>query len=413
VAESVPGLVEHWFRHEAGRLVACLGRRLGAEHLDLAEEAVQEALVLALRQWPFNGVPDNPAAWLVRVAQHRALDRLRRRATFDRARQDLASLVPRVAAIPEPDELLDDQLAMIFACCHPALPEEGRVALTLKVVCGFSTAEIGRAFLSSEATIAQRLVRAKRLLRESAAAIVVPPASEIAGRIDSVLQVLYLLFNEGYAAHHGDDLVRHDLCAEALRLGWLLTDRPDTARPKTHALVALLSFQASRLPARVDGAGELLRLADQDRTLWDRRFVFAGLRHLNEAAAGYEMTPYHIEAGIAALHAQAESDAATDWTQILSLYDGLMQIRPSPVVALNRAVAVGRIDGPENGLAALADLDCELKDYYLLHAVRADLLRQLGRTHDAVAAYRLALGCPCSEPERRFLQARLAECSND
>jgi len=412
VAESVPGLVEHWFRHEAGRLVASLGRRLGAEHLELAEEAVQEALILALRQWPFNGVPDNPAAWLVRVAQHRALDRLRRRATFDRARQDLASLVPRITAIPEPDELLDDQLAMIFACCYPALPEEGRVALTLKVVCGFSTAEIGRAFLSSEATIAQRLVRAKRLLRESGAAIVVPPASEIAGRIDSVLQVLYLLFNEGYAAHQGDDLVRHDLCAEALRLGWLLTDRPDTAQPKTHALVALMSFQASRLPARVDGAGELLRLADQDRTLWDRRFVFAGLRHLNRAAAGDEMTPYHIEAGIAALHAQAESDAATDWTQILSLYDRLMQIRPSPVVALNRAVAVGRVDGPESGLAELADLDCELKNYYLLHAVRADLLRQLRRTNDAVATYRFALDCPCSEPERRFLQARLAECSH-
>jgi RNA polymerase sigma-70 factor (ECF subfamily) len=413
VAESVPGLVEHWFRHESGRLVASLGRRLGAEHLDLAEEAVQDALVLALRQWPFNGVPANPAAWLVRVAQHRALDRLRRRATFDRARQDLAILAPRVAAAPEPDELLDDQLAMIFACCHPALLEEGRVALTLKVVCGFSTAEIARAFLGNEATIAQRLVRAKRLLRESGAAIVIPPTSEIADRLDSVLQVLYLLFNEGYAAHQGDDLVRHDLCAEALRLGWLLTDRPDTAQPKTHALVALLSFQASRLPARVDGAGELLRLADQDRTLWDRRFVFAGLRHLNEAAAGDEMTPYHIEAGIAALHAQAESDAATDWTQILSLYDGLMQIRPSPVVALNRAVAVGRVDGAENGLAALADLDCELKNYYLLHAVRADLLRQLRRTNDAIAAYRFALDCPCSEPERRFLQSRLAECSRD
>jgi RNA polymerase sigma-70 factor (ECF subfamily) len=408
---GVSGLVEHLFRHEAGRLVAVLGRRLGAAHFDLAEEAVQDALVLALRQWPFAGVPENPAAWLARTARHRALDRLRRRAAFAKATDRLSDLVPRVAAMPEPDEQLDDQLAMIFACCHPALPEDGRVALTLKVVCGFSTAEIARAFLAEESAIAQRLVRAKRLLRDSGAAIVVPPSSEIAGRLDSVLQVLYLLFNEGYAAHQGDDLVRHDLCAEALRLGLLLTDRSDTAHPKTHALVALLSFQASRLPARVDGAGELLRLADQDRTLWDRRFVFAGLRHLDRSAAGDEMTPYHLEAGIAALHAQAESDAATDWKQILWLYDRLGQVRPSPIVALNRAVAVGRVHGPKNGLLELANLDSELESYYLLHAVRADLLRQLGRKNDAIASYRFALDCPCSEPERRFLLARLAECS--
>jgi RNA polymerase sigma-70 factor, ECF subfamily len=414
VSESgVSGLVEHLFRREAGQLVAGLGRRLGAAHLDLAEDAVQDALVLALRQWPFAGVPENPAAWLARTARHRALDRLRRRAGFAKAADRLADLVPRVAAVPEPDEQLDDQLAMIFACCHPTLPPEGRVALTLKVVCGFSTAEIARAFLADETAIAQRIVRAKGRLGESGAAIVVPPPAELAGRLDSILQVLYLLFNEGYAAHQGDDLVRHDLCAEALRLAMILTDRPDSALPAAHALVALLCFHSSRLPARVDGTGELLRLADQDRRLWDRRFLFAGMRHLERAAAGDEMTPYHIEAEIAALHAQAESDAATDWAQILWLYDRLMDCRPSPVVALNRAVAVARVHGPAPGLAELADLNSRLDGYYLLHAVRADLSRQLGRTDDAIAAYRLALVCPCSEPERRFMHTRIAELSGN
>jgi RNA polymerase sigma-70 factor (ECF subfamily) len=407
-ADNVSGLVEHLFRREAGRLVAGLGRRLGAAHLDLAEESVQDALILALRQWPFAGVPANPAAWLARAARHRALDRLRRRAAFSRAAGELARLVPVVAANPEPDEILDDQLAMIFACCHPALPAEGQVALTLKVVCGFSTAEIARAFLVDETAIAQRLVRGKRFLRESGATIDVPPASELPNRLDSALQTIYLLFNEGFAAHQGDDLVRHDLCSEALRLGMLLTDRADTAHPKVHALVALMCFHASRLPARVDGAGDLLRLADQDRTLWDRRFVFAGLRHLDRASTGPEMSPYHIEAGIAALHAQAPSDAETNWPEIVWLYDRLMDCRPSPIVALNRAVAIARVDGPKFGLSQLAEINGQLQHFYLLHAVRADLHRQLGSAHEAITAYRNALACPCSEPEKRFLNAQLA-----
>lgn len=409
---SVPGLVEHLFRHEAGRLIAGLGRRLGSAHLDLAEEAVQDALLLALRQWPFVGVPANPAAWLSQTARHRALDRLRRRAAFARATDRLADLVPRVAAEPEPDERLDDQLAMIFACCHPQLTSEGQVALTLKVVCGFSTAEIARAFLVDEPTMAQRIVRAKRSLRETTVEFAVPPPREIAERLDSVLQVLYLLFNEGYSAHQGEDLVRQDLCAESLRLAMLLTDRPDTALPRTHALVALLCFHTSRLPARVNGAGELLRLADQDRSQWDRRFVFAGLRHLDRASEGDEMSAYHIEAGIAAIHAQAESDAATNWPQVLWLYDRLMECRPSAIVALNRAVAVARVHGPVQGLAVLAAISGELQNYYLLHAVRADLHRQLAKCDEAAADCRRALECSCSEPERRYLQARLAECDS-
>lgn len=406
----VPRLVEHLFRREAGKLLAGLGRRLGPAHLDLAEDAVQDAFVLALRQWPFGGVPANPAAWLTQAAHHRALDRLRRRAAFDRARQNLAELVPDFIRSAEPDEQIDDQLAMMFACCDPALPQESRVALTLKVVCGFSTSEIARAFLAEEPAIAQRLVRAKRQLRETAAPIAVPPPSELPPRLDSVLQVVYLLFNEGYAAHQGDDLVRFDLCDEALRLGFLLADWPATALPKSQALVALMCFQASRLPARLGGAGELLRLADQDRSLWDRRFLFAGLRRLARASEGDEITTYHVEAGIAAIHAQAESDDLTNWPKILELYDRLMDCVPSPIVALNRAVAVARVKGPGCGLGELDGLKPTLGNYYLFHAVRADCHRSCGQSAEAAAAYRAALECACSEPERRFLLERLTAC---
>jgi RNA polymerase sigma-70 factor (ECF subfamily) len=407
MAADVPGLVEHLFRHEAGRLLAGLGRRLGLEHLDLAEESVQDALVQALRQWPLAGVPPNPAAWLARTAHSRALDRLRRKAADVRARAALER--PTAAQPPDGDEQLDDQLAMIFACCHPALAAEAQVALTLKAVCGFGTAEVGRAFLLDEPAVAQRIVRAKRALREQAVALAVPPPAELAQRLDAVLHVLYLLFNEGYSAHRGADLVRHDLCEEALRLGLLLARRPDTAQPKVHALVALMFFQGSRLPARVDDDGDLLLLADQDRAKWDQRLIAAGMRHLDRASAGDELTTYHIEAGIAAIHAQAESESATDWPRLLWLYDRLRERSPTPVVELNRAVALSRVEGPAAALGALEPLAWPLRGYYLLHATRADLLRRLGHRDEAAAAYRAALACPCSEPERRFLMSRVRE----
>jgi RNA polymerase sigma-70 factor (ECF subfamily) len=358
---------------------------------------------------------------LLRVARNLALDRLRRDNAFRRkapelearwrtrptGRDDPASLADHRAA-------LDDTLIMMFACCHPALPAEARVALTLKAVGGFSVAEIARAFVADEATIAQRLVRAKCRVQEERISLAMPPAEELPARIDSVLQVIYLLFNEGYTAHGGERLVRDDLCFEAIRLGSLLAARSETALPKVHALLALMFLQASRLASRVDAAGELLLLAEQDRSRWDQTLVHAGLRHLGLGAEGDEYTEYHAQAGIAAVHATAPTYEATDWAHLLALYDRLLEVAPSPVAALNRTVALAMVHGPGAGLEALEMTrdDPALRNYLLLHAVRADLLRRAGRAAEAAAAYWEALARPCSEPERRFLLRRIAECED-
>ncbi|HMF13401.1 MAG TPA: sigma-70 family RNA polymerase sigma factor [Gemmataceae bacterium] len=409
--EEVHALVEHLFRHEAGRMLAALTRMFGLADFDPAEEVVQDAMVQALRQWPFRGVPDNPAAWLMRTARNKALDVLRRRTLFRRQECDLDD---QAAASQEPvgDELADDQLAMIFACCHPVLPAEARIALTLKSVGGFGVAEIARAFLTQEATIAQRLVRAKRRLAEDNVPLAVPPSAELPERLDSVLRVIYLLFNEGYSAHQGEDLVRHDLCAEAIRLSLLLLSRPETALPKVHALVALMLLQASRLPTRQDAEGNLCLLANQDRSSWDKALISEGMHHLERAAAGEELSEYHVQAAIAACHAVAPSYDATDWQRVLALYDQLMAIAPSPVVLLNRAIALAMEEGPEAGLHALDAVhhDPAMRDYYLLPATRADLLLRLGQPEEAEASYRHALTLPCTQPERRFLTKRLEEC---
>jgi len=412
MATDVPGLVEHLFRHEAGRLLAGLGRRLGLEHLELAEDAVQDALIQALRQWPMHGVPTNPSAWLAKTAHTKAIDRLRRRAIDSRVRAKLERQSIEASQPEGISEDLDDQLAMIFACCHPSLSAEAQIALTLKTVCGFSTAEVGRAFLLDETAVAQRIVRAKRLLREQQATLAVPESSELTARLDSVLHVLYLLFNEGYAAHQGDDLVRQDLCQEEIRLGLLLTKRNDTAQPKVHALLALMLLQASRLQTRIDDAGEIVLLAEQDRSRWDQRLIAAGMRQLDRASEGDEMTTHHIEAGIAAIHAQAPSDDETDWHRLLWLFDQLRDRSPTPVVELNRAVVLARVEGPKSALNALEPIAWPLRHYYLLHSTRADLLRRLGKSDEAESAYRAALACPCSEPERRFLRRRLGDQSS-
>ena len=411
-APEVHALVDRMFRHHAATILSALSRRLGLENLDLAEEVIQDAMLQALRLWPFQGIPDDPRAWLARVARNKALDLIRRRGVFHRKRRELGVSAVTEADLARLDEPLgDEQLAMIFACNHPALSPEGRVALTLNAACGFSVPEIARAFLAQEATIAQRLVRAKRLIRDQGVDLALPTPEQLPGRLDSVLRIIYLLFNEGYSAHSGDALIRHDLCGEAIWLADRLVQRPETATPVSHALLALMLIQASRLPARQDEAGDLVLLPDQDRSRWDYRLIHMGLRHLDLASEGDDLTIYHLQAGIAAVHAVAPDDASTDWPRLLSLYNLLRAIAPSPVVSLNRAVALAMVEGPDAGLVALEEIEDAraLEGYFLMPATRADLLSKLGRHVEAAAAYRSALESKCTEPERRFLLRRLAE----
>jgi RNA polymerase sigma-70 factor (ECF subfamily) len=415
-AEATRTLVDHLFRDRAGQMVAYLTRIFGAAHLDLAEEVVQDALVKALQQWPYTGIPDNPSGWLFRVARNGALDALRRHATFrDKAVVLAAELSSASHDALEPAAfdaaLADDELRMMFMCCHPALPAESRVALSLKTVGAFSVAEIARAFLAEEPTVAQRLVRAKRQIRELGLDLELPAGDAFRERLDSVLEVIYLLFNEGYGAHTGEDLIRLDLCREALRLGRLVADSPATTAPAAHALVALMALQAARLPARIDDHGELVLLEDQNRGLWDPRLLSLGFRHLGRSAEGPEQTAYHLQAAIAAVHAGTPDGSATRWDRILSLYDELLALTRSPIVALNRAVAVARVEGPAAALAAVAGLEREpaLSHYYLLPSIKGRLLAELGDLAGAAACYRTALTRPCTEPERRFLLRRLHE----
>lgn len=417
-AAETHALVDHLFRHHAAAMLSGLSRRLGLENLDLAEEVVQEAMLQALRLWPYHGIPANPRAWLTHVARNKALDLIRRQGKLRRKLEGLAAeadLAHFDSPVEDDDRLGDEQLAMIFACNHPALSPEARVALTLKAACGFSVPEIARAFLAPEPTIAQRIVRAKKTIRENGISLEMPAPEGLPARLDSVLQVIYLLFNEGYSAHAGDALIRHDLCGEAIWLADRLARRPETATPTSHALLALMLIQASRLPARQDESGDLILLPDQDRTRWDTRLVHLGLRHLDRAAEGDELTIYHLQAGIAAVHAVAPDDASTDWPRLLSLYDLLRAVDPSPVVALNRAVALAKVEGPSAGLRALDEIEGtrSLEGYFLLPATRADLLVKLDRRDEAEAAYTAALASACSEPERRFLAGRLALCRGD
>ena len=414
---SIYTSVDHLFRHRAGQMVASLTRIFGLEHIDLIEDAVQDALVRALRLWPYEGTPRNPTAWLIQVAKNRLLDRLRRQSLWRQKQPNTERSIRALresAADSEPAfsrEVRDDQLRMIFTCCHPAIPRESQIALTAKTVGGFSTAEIARAFLCREATIAQRLVRAKRKLKEHAVELEMPQPEELAKRLDPVLEVLYLMFNEGYSALEGEELVRTDLCHEAIRLVELLAVHPATASPRVHALAALFFFQAARLPTRADAAGDLLLLAEQDRSLWDGKMLRHGLHHLERSASGSQLSSYHLQAEIAACHALATSLESTDWSRILSCYDDLLVLDSSPVVALNRTVALARVEGPEVGLRALDELaeHRSLRHYYPLYATRGELLGQLGRIQESVACYRKALALTSSEPVRRFLEKRFGE----
>ncbi len=408
-------MVDHLFRSHAGRMVAYLTGFLGPEHLDLAEDVVQEALLKALQHWSYSGIPQNPAGWLFRVARNAALDAVRHRALTAEKSPEVAADHFRNAgtSVDDPEveaQLRDDELRMVLMCCHPVLPRDARVALSLKTVGGFSAREIARAFLADETTIAQRLVRAKRQIRESGIRFELPAGADLIARLDSALEVVYLMFNEGYAAQSGEDLVRHDLCGEALRLGQLLATS-SVATPQAHALVALMAFQAARLPARVDAAGELVLLDEQDRDRWDRNLIALGFHHFAQCAEGDEIGPYHVQAAIAATHARAHEASATDWKLILELYDQLMELSPSPVVELNRVVVIAKVNGPKAALAALEPLASHrsLRNYYLLPAVQGQLLLEIGDKPGASQCFRHALERPCSDPERRFLQRKLAE----
>jgi RNA polymerase sigma-70 factor (ECF subfamily) len=410
-------LLDHLFRHQAGRMVARLTRLLGPEYVATAEETVQEAMLRAWQTWPYQGVPDNPAGWLYRVAHNIAIDAVRRDRIFgDKTEAIVAGLTRSAALMPNDsgveEQLRDDELRMIFMCCHPALPRDASVALSLKTIGGFGVREIARAFLSEEAAVAQRIVRAKRQIRDQRLTLDMPAAPELATRLDSALDVLYFMFNEGYSARAGVDLIRQDLCLEALRLGRLIASA-SIATPRVHALVALMALQGARLPARVDEAGDLVLLEEQDRSRWDERLIAIGFHHFDLSIAGAEVSEYHVQAAIAATHARAIDAGSVDWPLILELYDQLISINTSPVVALNRAVAVSKVRGPADALAAIAPLerDPRLRQYHLLLAVRGQLLLDLGRASEAAEAFRHALTCDCTEPERRLLARRLEAAS--
>lgn len=419
--ESYPvnQLVEHLFRHRSAQLIATLTRFFGVERLDLVEDVVQETLLKALQVWVYRGVPENPSAWILRSAKNRALDILRRESTFRAKQARIAQKIEDELRTPATDEQVvldgefkDDQLKMMFACCHPGLSRETRVAMTLKTLCGFSVAEIARAFLSREATIAQRLVRGKRKLRELDLRFEVPGKAEIIARLDSVLDVLYLMFNEGYSVHQGENLTCADLCEETIRLTGLLLEHPACDLPKVHALLAMMLLQASRLPARLDAEGNLLLLKEQNRKDWDQRLLSLGLEHLARSAAGDEISEYHLQAGVAACHAVAPSCDTTDWQRILCYYDQLVELNHSPVVALNRAVALAAVEGPEAAIAEVQKLEKlpPMRKYHLLPATLAELHVQAGNVACAVEYYRQAIDLVGTEPEVRFLRRRLQNC---
>jgi RNA polymerase sigma-70 factor (ECF subfamily) len=409
--EQLSRTIESLYRSESGRVLATLVRLLG--DLDLAEEAMHEAFAVALKSWPETGIPDKPRPWLISTARFKAIDTLRRRARFDASQDDLARYLEAqwssAGKSEEEDSLQDDRLRLIFICCHPALAPEARVALTLREVCGLTTEEIAKAFLTTPRTLAQRIVRAKARIRDTPIRYEVPAPEELPERLDAVLQVVYLVFNEGYCAAAGAEVTRAELTGEAVRLGRLLAElQPE---PEALGLLALMLLQESRHAARTSPTGEMILLEHQDRSLWNREQIAEGVALLEKALKSRRFGAYTLQAAIAAVHAEAESVAATDWRQIVALYDQLARIQPSPVVQLNRAVAIAMRDGPEAGLAHIdAVLEHgELADYYLAHSARADMCRRLGRTAEARSSYEKALALTQQEPERQFLQERIRQ----
>jgi RNA polymerase sigma-70 factor (ECF subfamily) len=410
VAEHARNTADAVYRSDSRHVLATLIRLLG--DFDIAEEALHDAFRAALEQWPRDGVPANPRAWLVSTGRFKAIDAIRRRTRFEPLPDDIDKRLVADSDDPEAwndESIKDDRLRLVFTCCHPALSPDAQVAMTLREVCGLTTEEVARAFLSSPPTVAQRIVRAKAKIRNARIPYEVPTATDLPDRLDAVLRVVYLVFNEGYSASSGAALTRHDLSSEAISLGRLLVEL--LPEPEALGLLALMLLHDSRRAARTSPSGELILLNDQDRLLWNRDQIAEGLALVERAVAARQVGPYTIQAAIAAVHADAPNAAATDWTQIVALYDLLARAEPSPVVELNRAVAVAMRDGPAAGLALIDTIlgGGNLSDYHLAHAARADLCRRLGRIAEARGSYERALSLTEQEPERRFLERRLAE----
>jgi len=425
--EQIRELLDSLYRVDSGRILATLIRLLG--DFDLAEEAMHEAFATALSLWPVSGVPDNPRPWLISTARFKAIDTLRRRARFDASQGELARYLEAQWSAAETsneedrvedqveDQVEDDRLRLIFTCCHPSLPPEARVALTLREVCGLTTEEIAKAFLVTPRTLAQRIVRAKAKIRDTPIRYEVPSPQELPARLDAVLQVIYLVFNEGYSAAAGAEVTRAELTGEAIRLGRLLSEllpEPEALGPEVMGLLSLMMLQASRHGARTSPTGELILLENQDRSLWNRRQIAEGVALVERALKSRRFGSYTLQAAIAAVHAESESAAVTDWGRIAALYDRLVQVQPSPVVQLNRAVAIAMRDGPEAGLAHIDAVLAhgELANYYLAHSARADMCRRLGRTAEARSSYERALALTQQEPERKFLEERLRQLNH-
>ena len=416
---EISKLTEHLFRQEAGKLVSVLTGIFGIDRLQLAEDVVQEALIRALQTWPYYGIPKNPAAWLTQTAKNLALDLIRREKLFREKQPEIIAFAEQWSADSSADdspsfdtEIKDGRLRLMFACCHPLMAQEEQTALALKTLCGFSAAEIAKAFLATEAAIAKRLTRARQKIRELRIPFEIPSGEELAIRLDGVLQTLYLLFNEGYKASSGTSLVREELSHEAIRLALLLAEHPVGNQPRIHALVALMLLNAARFPTRTDTDGNILRLKEQDRSRWDRAMIARGMFHLLQSAEGNEASDYHLQAGIAACHCAAKDYGSTDWPQILSLYNRLVEFDDSPVVALNRAVAVANVDGPTAGIDAVKAIRNrgKLSSYYLLYAVLGELEAQLNHLQTAADHFRISLKLTEIKSEKMFLAKRLHAC---
>lgn len=409
VSAQTGPLIEHLFRHQAGHMHARLLQRFGPRHLDQIEDIVQEALLRAMRTWPHRGIPEKPAAWLHTVARHLMLDHLKHASVRTRRQAEYAREMAPEPAVDASfrGEVDDARLSLIFACCHPQLPRPAQVALTLKIACGFSVGEIAHAFGQQPATVAQRLVRAKRRFRTEVDQVQLPPPEQLPSRLDAVLEVVYLLFNEGYASSSATTLIRDELCAEALRLVRQLRQLPATAGPRTNALAALICLHASRLPTRLDPAGISLRLAEQDRRQWDRDLISEGFHYLEAAEQTEQLSSFHLEAAIAACHATAPDFQHTDWQRIRQFYDLLIQSRPSPEIALSRAIAIGHADGANAGLRALDQLAAGTEQDFRFHAARAELLEQLSRPAEALTAWQQAASRAQRPANQRHIRGRI------